>query len=357
MILIGTDKGIYRWFEGSGWPTFHSLQDRAIVSLASPGGGLIAAIDREGQVFESLNNGLDWQVAPAPGGAQTPALLAVWGEPELIVLATKPLGLYRRFFGAPLPRPAAEPALAGAAPLLFNRARTIAEGAATLLAPRRRTAAAGPGAPPVWSALGKLEVAHGPAASAAECRALACGEGDPAPWFAAITGAGLWRSLDAGTTWQQCPGLADEVLALRPVPRKPGCVVAATTQGCRYSSDNGQTWEDRSSGLEQGCRVTAIEVKPDNPDTLLAGTAPAAEGPLALYESTSGGKAWTQVRRGFPEACQGDLISDIRYDPAALENVIVALSSGELWLSRFDRAYWCPIARQIRTARVLCPAE
>ena len=37
MILIGTDKGIYRWFEGSGWPTFHSLQDRAIVSLASPG--------------------------------------------------------------------------------------------------------------------------------------------------------------------------------------------------------------------------------------------------------------------------------------------------------------------------------
>ena len=46
MILIGTDEGIYRWFEGCGWPIFHSLQDRAIVGLASPGAGLLAAIDR-----------------------------------------------------------------------------------------------------------------------------------------------------------------------------------------------------------------------------------------------------------------------------------------------------------------------
>jgi photosystem II stability/assembly factor-like uncharacterized protein len=239
----------------------------------------------------------------------------------------------------------------------LGRARTWAEGAATLLAPARRTAAAASNAPAVWSALGKPDVARGTTAGATGCRALHCGEGDPAPWFAAITGAGLWRSRDAGTIWQQCPGLPDEVLALRPVPGKPGCVVAATTEGCRYSTDDGQSWEDRSTGLEQGCRVTAIEVKPDNPDTLLAGTAPAASGVLALHESTNGGKAWTQVRRGFPEACQGDVISDIRYDPAALDNVVVALSSGELWLSRFDRAYWCPIARQIRTARVLCPAD
>src|SRR4051812_12198676 len=46
MILIGTDKGIYRWFEGCGWPIFHSLQDRAIVDLATPGGGVLAALDR-----------------------------------------------------------------------------------------------------------------------------------------------------------------------------------------------------------------------------------------------------------------------------------------------------------------------
>ena len=109
MILIGTDDGIYRWFDGCGWPIFHSLQGRAIVSLASPGAGLIAAVDREGVVLESVNNGMDWQVIPGPhgSGTTTPTRLAVWGEPETIVLATKPLALHRRVIGAPLPRPAA----------------------------------------------------------------------------------------------------------------------------------------------------------------------------------------------------------------------------------------------------------
>src|SRR4051812_11491626 len=98
MILIGTDEGIYRWFEGCGWPIFHSLQDRAIASLASPGTGLIAAIDRDGQVFESVNNGQDWQAIPGPepgpggGTGPTPVTLAIWGEASTIVLATRPLG-------------------------------------------------------------------------------------------------------------------------------------------------------------------------------------------------------------------------------------------------------------------------
>jgi hypothetical protein len=95
MILIGTDEGIYRWIEGAGWPVFHSLQGRAIVSLASPGAGMLAAIDKPGQILESVNNGQDWEVIPAPGpdASASPALLAVWGDPQLLVLATKTLGL------------------------------------------------------------------------------------------------------------------------------------------------------------------------------------------------------------------------------------------------------------------------
>src|SRR5262249_16959563 len=110
--------------------------------------------------------------------------------------------------------------------------------------------------------------------------------------------------------------------------------------------------------------LASIEVKPDEPDILLAGAAPRApdaagaaptEGlRFALYESTNGGKSWAQVKRGFPEDIRHDVVSDIRYRPAATRDLIVALSSGELWLSRFDRAYWCPIARQTKAARVLC---
>jgi hypothetical protein len=371
MILIGTEDGIYRWIEGSGWPVFHSLQGRPIVSLASPGAGVIAAIDGNGQVLESVDNGQHWQEIPAPVPASSssstsmftvtgpvPTLLALWGEPEMLVVATRPMGLYRRLVGAPLPQPprAVGRARAGAGPAWMGRARTLAAGAVTMLTPPRRPSSAAGGPAPVWTALGKPDVARSKVGSSAVVRALdaGIGGGAPAPWFAAIRGAGLWRSLNQGSTWQQCPGLPDDVLAVRAAHGTPGVVVVATAEGCRHSSDGGQTWEDRSGGLEKARYVSAIEIKPDNPDVLLAGAAPAEGGTYALYESNNGGKAWSQVKRGFPEDIERDLISDIRYDPAAPDNVLVALGSGELWLSRFDRAYWCPIARQTRSARVLC---
>src|SRR5207253_977526 len=72
MILIGTDDGIYRWFQGSPWPIYHSLQGRAVVALAAQGGGLLAAADGGGRYWESRDNGINWVEVPLPtwaGGA------------------------------------------------------------------------------------------------------------------------------------------------------------------------------------------------------------------------------------------------------------------------------------------------
>ena len=112
--------------------------------------------------------------------------------------------------------------------------------------------------------------------------------------------------------------------------------------------------------------LRAIEVKPGAPDTLLAGAAPAPRSDsgaappdglgFSLYESTNGGKTWAHAKHGYPETLLYDTITDIRYDPAAPDNVIVALGSGELWVTRNGGAYWTPLARQIRAARVLCAA-
>jgi photosystem II stability/assembly factor-like uncharacterized protein len=132
----------------------------------------------------------------------------------------------------------------------------------------------------------------------------------------------------------------------------------ATADGVWLSTDGGQTWEERSGGLESHRQVRAIEVKPGAPETLLAGAAPAtaAEGRLgySLFESTNGGKSWSIVRRGIPDDFENDSIADIRHDPAAPDNVVVALASGEAWLTRNGGAYWSPLARQIRAIRALC---
>src|SRR4051794_40771906 len=99
MILIGTDDGIYRWYEGAGWPVFHSLQDRPIVALASPGSGVLVALDRTGLVFESVNNGQDWRTIPLAQGSGVPTAIALLGKPATIVLATQSQGLSRRPVG------------------------------------------------------------------------------------------------------------------------------------------------------------------------------------------------------------------------------------------------------------------
>ena len=68
MILIGTDEGIYRWFEGCGWPIFHSLQGRSVVALATPGAGVLAAVDRAGEVVREHRQRADLARAAAAGG-------------------------------------------------------------------------------------------------------------------------------------------------------------------------------------------------------------------------------------------------------------------------------------------------
>src|SRR5215210_4161039 len=100
MIYLGTDDGIYRWFEGSPWPVFHSLQGRSILALAAPGGGVLAAVDRDGPIWETETNGLDWRAVPLPAGSGRPLALAAGGAPALLALATRPLHLYRRAPGA-----------------------------------------------------------------------------------------------------------------------------------------------------------------------------------------------------------------------------------------------------------------
>ncbi|SIO46121.1 hypothetical protein SAMN05444166_4927 [Singulisphaera sp. GP187] len=366
MILIGTDNGIYRWFEGASWPVFHSLQDRSIVDLASPGPGVLVALDRAGQVFESVNNGQDWRTIPLAEGAGSPTSLAAWGDPPFIVLGTRTQGLARRPVGAPIPvhhDPKAP--VQGSASSWIGRARSLAEGATALLAPKPEVSRTDRATAKLagWTRLGTP--APGKAKQPGVIRAMAVGEGSTPVWYAAVRGAGLWRSTDLGVSWNPCPGLPVDVFAIRTAPKRPGSVYVATSDGCWISSDAGLTWEDRSGGLENARYLSAIEVKPGAPDVLLAGAAlrgpnDFANGPFtglafSLYESKDGGKAWSLVRRGNPDVFENDMIADLRHDPAAPDNVILALTSGELWITPNAGAFWMPLSRQIRAARKLCP--
>lgn len=349
MIYIGADDGIYRWVPKSFWPVFHSLQGRKVVSLAAPGAGLLAAVDAEGRVWESTSNGLEWVEIPAPAGGCVPLGVSAGAPRASILLTTRPLGIYQRHVGAPAPEVPAT-----GAPALWKGLLSAASGAVAVARKASKTkehpAAGGDG----WTKL--AAPAASDKGSSAVIRTIAAGAVEPAALFAAVAGAGLWRSDDAGASWVHTEGLPAEVHAIRVVPQKegPGTVFLGTSSGCWVSTDAGRTWESRSGGLEGANLVRAIEVHPEEPNSLFAGAAAAEGAPFALYESSDGGKSWARVRRGLPEAFERDTITDIRYDPDATENAIVALQSGELWRTRNGGDWWEPIARQIRSARALC---
>jgi photosystem II stability/assembly factor-like uncharacterized protein len=359
MLYIGTDDGIYRWRPGMPWPIFHSLQGRGIVDLASPGGGVLVAVDNLGRIWETIDNGQEWREVAPPEGAGRPTAVALARSPAVLLLATRPFGLWRRPVG---PDPSARLGVLERADrqvtALFDRAVRLArrgrvDGGTAIAEPPKRSSAVG------WTPMALPAVESGPIAPA--IRALVPGEG---AWFAAVAGAGLWRSSDGGASWARCEGLPAEVYAIRTAAKPAGTVAVATADGCRVSGDGGQTWQDRSGGLDGTRHLRALEIKPGNANYLLAGAAPTGPGEakvaprgglrFALYESKDGGKGWSHVVRGFPDVLEYDTIADIRFDPEDPDYAVVALASGELWNTRSDGLWWEPLARQINTARVLC---
>ena len=200
MILIGTDEGIYRWFDGCGWPIFHSLQDRTVVGLASPGGGVIVALDRTGDVLESVDNGMSWRVVDLPAGAGRPSAVAVERQTSAVVLAAKPLAVYKRKVGTVPPKAPVKSSRA-----LVRHARSLADDATALILsrPPRPAVDAKTLALAGWTPL--LAPPAPKATIAPEVRVLAVGDGVPS-WFAAVSGAGLWKSGDQGKTWTPVQG-------------------------------------------------------------------------------------------------------------------------------------------------------
>ncbi|HWE38080.1 MAG TPA: hypothetical protein VG406_16030 [Isosphaeraceae bacterium] len=302
MILIGTDDGIYRWFEGTPWPVFHGLQGRPVAALASQGGGTLAAADAEGRAWESANNGLDWREVPPPAWAGAATALAMVGTPAMLLLATESSGLYRRALGGDGWTPTANPS-----------ART--QGAA----------------PAVRRLDGSTAL------------------------FAAVAGEGLWRSDDLGGSWSRREGLPDEVLSVHATKTS---ILLGTADGAWASTDGGTTFQ-RLGAPEKAPRLSTLEAQPDDPKHLLAGGSSPAKGPEPatsyLFESRDGGKTWTHVfNKGFPEDLEDDAIADIRFNPTNPDYAVVALTSGEMWSTRNGGDWWEPLARQVRGVRAVC---
>lgn len=142
-----------------------------------------------------------------------------------------------------------------------------------------------------------------------------------AGWWPDRDGGGLWISHNGGRTWNEAPGLhGQSIRAFVQAPSDPRILIAGTLQGVFRSEDAGVTWQQISPvGDREIHEIESLALDPKNPDVIYAGTW------HLPWKTTDGGKTWHSIKRGL--IVDSDVFSII-VDPERPHTVYLSACSG-----------------------------
>ncbi|MBT8070354.1 MAG: glycosyl hydrolase, partial [Gammaproteobacteria bacterium] len=150
--------------------------------------------------------------------------------------------------------------------------------------------------------------------------------GRPMLYYMGATGGGLWRTENAGTTWQN---ISDEYFKVGTIGAVAVAesdhnvlyvgtgespirgVTTATGDGVWKSSDAGKTWTH--IGLENSGQIARIKIHPANPDIAWVAVQGQIWGPneeRGVFRTTDGGRSWQHVLKVGPNTGASDLSVD-----------------------------------------------
>lgn len=134
---------------------------------------------------------------------------------------------------------------------------------------------------------------------------------NPLIYYMGTTGGGLWKTYNAGGTWQNISdnyfktGSVGAVAVAESDPNvvfvgmgehAPRGVMTSYGDGVYKSTDAGKTW--KKIGLDLTRQIAAIRIHPTNPDVVYVAAQGAINGPTkerGIYKSIDGGVTWKNV--------------------------------------------------------------
>jgi photosystem II stability/assembly factor-like uncharacterized protein len=152
--------------------------------------------------------------------------------------------------------------------------------------------------------------------------------GDPLTYYAATASGGVWKTSDGGSNWK--PIFDDQPIAsigsIAVAPSDPNVIYVGTGEanirgnvqagdGIYKSTDAGKTWQHV---WNQEGQIGTMIVHPTNPDIAFAAVLGHAFGPnpeRGVYRTTDGGKSWQRVLSSKTAPSDAGA-SDICFDPS-----------------------------------------
>ncbi|SIT04024.1 VPS10 domain-containing protein [Belliella pelovolcani] len=164
----------------------------------------------------------------------------------------------------------------------------------------------------------------GPAGMSGRITAIAAIDDDPNTIYAGAASGGVWKSTSGGITWK--PIFEEEKVhsigAIAVYQKNPNIVWVGTGEGNPRNSlnlgygiyrslDAGETWE--LMGLEKTRAIHRIIIHPDDPNTIFVGAIGSPWGEQedrGVYKTTDGGKTWKKILYIDTKTGVGEMIMD-----------------------------------------------
>ena len=148
--------------------------------------------------------------------------------------------------------------------------------------------------------------------------------GQPNLFYMGATGGGVWKTDNAGTTWQNISDgfFGGSIGAVAVAPSDPNVIYVgggevtlrgnvSSGNGMYKSIDAGKTWN--FIGLPESRHIPRVRIHPTNPDVVYAAVLGNIYKPTqerGVYKSTDGGKSWRRTLFANANAGAVDLVID-----------------------------------------------